>query len=91
MRGHGFHTVLHFSGKAKKNKTIFLLYTGHLNSIQSFKARFIANSSSCPTTELAKLLTPCPTAVKNMLLSTVKRYMKDLLRLFFGLLKIQVE
>ena len=30
-----------------------------------YKARFIANSSSCTTTELSKLLTPCLTAVKN--------------------------
>ena len=29
------------------------------------KARFIANSSSCTTTELSKLLTSCLTAVKN--------------------------
>ena len=30
-----------------------------------YKARFIANSSSCTTTELSKLLTSCITAVKN--------------------------
>ena len=29
------------------------------------KARFIANSGSCTTTELSKLLTSCLTAVKN--------------------------
>ena len=29
-----------------------------------YKARFIANSCSCTTTELSKLLTSCPTAVK---------------------------
>ena len=29
-----------------------------------FKARFIANSSSCTTTELSKLLTSCLTAIK---------------------------
>ena len=29
-----------------------------------YKARFIANSSSCTTTELSKLLTSCLTAVK---------------------------
>ena len=48
---------------------------GHLEGIhldyitQSFiiayKARFIANSSSCTTTELSKLLTSCLTAVKK--------------------------
>ena len=30
-----------------------------------YKARFIANSSSCTTTELSKLFTSCLTAVKN--------------------------
>ena len=30
-----------------------------------YKARFIANSSSCTTTELSKLLTSCLTAIKN--------------------------
>ena len=30
-----------------------------------YKARFIANSSSCTTTELSKLLTSCLTTVKN--------------------------
>ena len=29
-----------------------------------YKARFIANSSSCTTTELSKLLTSCRTAIK---------------------------
>ena len=37
-----------------------------------YKARFIANSSSCTTTELSKLLTSCLTAVK----SRVNRYYK---------------
>ena len=30
-----------------------------------YKARFIANSSSCTTTELSKLLTSCLPAVKS--------------------------
>ena len=30
-----------------------------------YKARFIANSSSCTTTELSKLLTSCLTAIKT--------------------------
>ena len=33
-----------------------------------YKARFIANSSSCTTTELPKLLTSCLTAIKNHLI-----------------------
>ena len=49
----------------KTIKTKFLRGTGYLNSIKTFKARFIANSSSCATTELSKLLTSCLTAVKT--------------------------
>ena len=52
--------------KLKKIKTKFLRCIGYLNSIKTYKARFIANSSSCTTTELSKLLTSCLTAVKNM-------------------------
>ena len=32
---------------------------------QPYKSRFIANSSSCTTTELSVLLTSCLTAIKN--------------------------
>ena len=60
--------------KLKKTKTEFLRCTGYLNSLKTYKARFNANSSFFTTTELSKLLTSCLTAVKNMLSSTVKRY-----------------
>ena len=49
---------------------------------------FIAQSSSFTTTEL---LTSCLTAVKNMLSRIVKRYMRDPIKTYFGLLKIQVK
>ena len=40
--------------KLKKIKTKFLRCTGYLNSIKPpYKVRFIANSSSCKTTELS--------------------------------------
>ena len=71
--------------KLKKIKTKFLRCTGYLNSIKPYIARFIANSCSCTTTELSKLLTSCPTAVKNMLSGTVKRYMSDPVKTYFGL------
>ena len=52
--------------KLKKIKTKFLRWTGYLNSIKKpYKARFIANSSSCTTSELSKLLTSCLPAVKK--------------------------
>ena len=75
--------------KLKKIKTKFLRCTGYLNSIKTYKARFIANSSSCTTTELSKLLTSCLTAVKNML--SIKYCEKDLVKTYFGLLKNQVK
>ena len=70
--------------KLKNIKTEFLRCTGYLNSIKPYKARFIANSSSCTTTELSKVLTSCLTTVKIMLSSTVKRYMRDLVKTYFG-------
>ena len=54
--------------KLKKTKTKFLRCTGYLNSIKHYKARFIANSSSCATTELSKLLTSSLTAVNKHLI-----------------------
>ena len=61
---HGCHTALHFGVKAKENQdkvpTLYLLH-----KLQPYKAKFIANSSSCTTTELSKLLTLCLTAVKK--------------------------
>ena len=38
-----------------------------------YKARFIANSSSCTTTELSKLLTSCLTAINLTSNDTVRR------------------
>ena len=76
--GHGCHTALHFGVKAKENQdkvpTLYWLPKLHK---KPYKARFIANSSSCTTTELSKLLTSCLTAVKNMLSNIVKKYMRD--------------
>ena len=44
--------------KLKEIKTKFLRCTGDLHSIKkTYKAGFFANSNSCTTTELSKLLT----------------------------------
>ena len=60
--GHDCHTALHFSIKVKENQdkipTLYWLPKLH----KPYKARFIANSSSCATTELSILLTSCLTA-----------------------------
>ena len=75
---HGCHTALHFGVKVKENhdKVPRLYWLPKLH--KKYKARFIANSRTCTTTKLSKLLTLCFTVVKkNMLSSIMKRYMRD--------------
>ena len=51
-----------------KTKRGFLHSIGYLNCTKknkTYKARFTANSSSCTTTELSKLLTSCLTTIKK--------------------------
>ena len=66
MNGHCNHLALKFSVCVKERQgrlpTMYWLLKLHK---RPYKARFIANSSSCTTTELSKLLTSCLTAVKN--------------------------
>ena len=77
---------------SKKIKTNFLRCTGYLNSIKKpYKARFIANSSSCMTTELSKLLTSCLTAVKKHVIKYCEKVYERPGKTYFGLLKIQVK
>ena len=54
-----------------------------------YKSRFIANSSACTTTELSILLTSCLTAIKNHVIK--QQFMKEMVKIYFGLLKIQVK
>ena len=66
VNGHCNHLALKFSVCVKERQdrlpTMYWLPKLHK---RPYKARFIANSSSCTTTELSKLLTSCLTAVKN--------------------------
>ena len=66
VNGHCNHLALNFSVCVKERQdrlpTMYWLPKLHK---RPYKARFIANSSSCTTTELSKLLTSCLTAVKN--------------------------
>ena len=66
MNGNCNHLALKFSVCVKERQdrlpTMYWLPKLHK---RLYKARFIANSSSCTTTELSKLLTSCLTAVKN--------------------------
>ena len=66
--GHCCHTTKNVGVKAKETQlqgnvpTLYWLPKLHKNP---YKATFIANSSSCTTTELSKLLTSCLTAIKK--------------------------
>ena len=66
VNGHCNHLALKFSVCVKERQdrlpTMYWLPKLHKTP---YKARFTANSSSCTTTELSKLLTSCLTAVKN--------------------------
>ena len=65
MNGHCNHLVLKFSVCVKEPQdrypTMYWLPKLHK---RPYKTRFVANSSSCTTTELSKLLTSCLTAVE---------------------------
>ena len=93
--GHGCHTALHFGVKAKENQdkvpTLYWLVK-YLNSIKNpIKQDLLLILVLVRQQKLSKLLTSCLTAVKNMLSNIVKRYMRDLVKTYFGLLKIQVK
>ena len=66
MNGRCNHLALKFSVCVKKRQdrlpTMYWVPKLHK---RPYKARFIANSGSCTTTELSRLLTSCLTAVKN--------------------------
>ena len=92
MNGHCNHLALKFSVCVKERQdrlpTMYWLPKLHKTP---YKARFIANSSSCTTTELSKLLTWCLTAVKNHVKDIVRKFMKGQVKICFGLLKILVR
>ena len=56
-----------------------------------YKSRFSANSNQCTTTKLSILLTSCITAIKNHVIKYCMTVMKEMVKIYFGLLKIQVK
>ena len=66
LPNHIFHNATRFAVSVNEDQerlpTFYWLPKLHN---KPFKARFIANSSSCTTTELSKLLTSCLTTIKN--------------------------
>ena len=92
VNGHGCHTALLFGVKAKENQdkvpTLYWLPKLHTNP---YKARFIANSSYCNTTELSILLTSCLTVVKKHVIKYYEKVYERSGKNYFGLSKIQVK
>ena len=66
INNHIFHNATRFAVSVNEDQerlpTFYWLPKLHK---KPYKARFIANSSSCTTTELSKLLTSCLTTIKN--------------------------
>ena len=84
---HCYHITTKFAVSIKENKkqlpTLYRLPKLHK---RPYKARFVANSSSCTTTELSKLLTSCLTAVKNHLIKYCEIvYERDSINLFWSI------
>ena len=92
MNGHCNHLALKFSVCVKERQdrlpTMYWLPKLHKTP---YKARFIANSSSCTTTELSILLTSCLTAVKNHVIRYCEKVYERSGKICFGLLKILVR
>ena len=53
-----------------------------------YKSRFIANSSACTTTELSILLHLASLQLKTMSLNIAQQFMKEMVKIYFGLLKL---
>ena len=56
-----------------------------------YKSRFIANSSACTSTELSILLTSSSLRLKTMSLNITQQFMKEMVKIYFGLSKIQAK
>ena len=56
---------------------------------RSYKSRFIANSSECTTIESSIFLISCLTAMIS--LNIAQQFMKEMVKIYLGLLQIQVK
>ena len=92
VNGHCNHLTLKFSVcvKERQDRLPTMYWLPKLNK-RPCKAWFIANSSSCTTTELSKLLTSCLTAVKNHDIRYCEKVYERSGKICFGQLKILVR
>ena len=66
----------------------FLRYAGNQSII---KVTFIANSCACTTNELSIIWTSCLAAIKNHVIKYVKLFLREMVKICFGLLKTQMR
>ena len=76
-----------------RTKASFLRYTGYLNFINGPINRVLLLIASACTTELSILFTSCLTAIKNHVVSLniAQQFIKEMVKNYFDLLKIQVK
>ena len=93
VNGHCNHLALRFSVcvKERQDRLPTMYWLPNLQKKKTYKTRFIANSSSCTTTELSKLLTSCLTAVKNHVIRYCEKVYERSGKNLFRLLKILVR
>ena len=89
---HIFHNATRFAVSVNEDQeklpTFYWLPKLHE---KPYKARFIANSSSCTTTELSNLLTSCLTTIKNHGIKYCEKSVKGPVKIFFDQSKIHVR
>ena len=92
MNGHCNHLALKFSVcvKERQDRLPTMYWLPKLHE-KPYKARFIANSNSCTTTELSKLLTSCLTAVKNYVIRYCEKVYERSGKNLFWSIKISGE
>ena len=87
INNHIFHNATRFAVSVNEDQerlpTFYWLPKLHK---KPYKARFIANYSSCTTTELSKLLTSCLTTIKNHVIKYCEKvYEKSGKNLFWSI------
>ncbi len=78
---------IRFEPKQDKIHTMYRLPKMHKTP---YKARFIANSSSCTTTKLSVLLTSLLKAIKEHVIRYCEKVFETTGKIYFGLLKTQL-
>ena len=92
INNHIFHNATRFAESANDDqKRLPTFYWLTKLRKQPYKARFIANSSSCPTTEVSNLLTSCLTTIKTHAIKYCEKVYERSGKNLFGQSKIHVR